>query len=309
MKNIPKLIIALLALTIHTLAGQVFQYGPSAEYVSDSIPFSRLAEKQGTGPFVSTNAFSDTQALSPTTAYNGPKVYGGYQFMSSTYDLGLRIDQSNAGQGMADNLAMAGGYDSLYFNVIGSNVPEFHATQMSFASVFLFKQEDFNNGFKEGNIAIDGFHIGYAKTASGAAASYFNPEGRWLVQVDGTYYLSSSTFSLPAGNTYNQNYSKFSLTNDDLKNTLWAVYDPYTDLFFDGSLAEFDSLVLENVTAAGFYFDDLEFQSTAGTVGMRLGIGEFSISGSVIPEPSVAALLFAGGGLILLILKRKTNQV
>lgn len=306
MKNISRLTPVLLALSIQALSGQVFQYGSSTEYVNENIPFARLAVKEGTGPYVSTNAFSDIVALTPTTGYSGPKVYGGYQFASSTYDLGFRVDQANAGQGIASQLAPAGGYDSLYFNVIVSaHSPEFAATEMSFASVFLFKQEDFNDGFKEGSVSIDGFSLNLYKTASGSGNSSggarFNPSGRWLLQTQGNYYISDAVF------THNSNDQlTHGLSGEDFQNTLWAEYLPEQSLVFDSSSANFMSLDIQGITAVGIYLEEQHFQVNASTIAMRLGVSEFAVTGSVIPEPAVVSLLVAGGMLVLFRIKRRS---
>lgn len=297
-----KLLSALLVLFTTLIHAQVFQYESSGTYVEDHTLYSRQAVKSGTGPYISLNAFSDTEALSPSSGYTGPRFYGGYQFTSSTNDLGFATDSAER---IRHQLPMASDLDALYFNVTGGSVV---GTEMSFAAVFIFKQEDFNPEFRDGNVAVNGFSIGYAKHATGSTSAYFNPEGRWLVQVDGIYYLSNSKFQLPAGNSYNQVYTTFSLTGTDLENTLWAAYNPQTNLFFDAASAEFESLTLENITAAGFYFDDPLFTSSSGQVGMRLAIGEFHLSGSVIPEPATTALFLIGGLLILFQAKRKLSS-
>ncbi len=156
---------------------------------------------------------------------------------------------------------------------------------MSFAGVFVFDQQSFNTPFQEGNVSVNGFSIRIYRHANGASNLWFNPAGRWLVEIDGTYYLSNAVFTGIGIDAY----ADFSLSGSDLASTLWATYDPATNLFFNDSIATFGELALENITAVGFYIEDTSFQSTTGTVGMRLAISEFSVT--TIPEPGPLALI------------------
>lgn len=265
-------------------AATVVQYGPSNSYVEETISFGRTGTPSGSAPYTVQVPFDTTTPLSPSEGYTGPTFYGGYTFSSDTYSIGF------SRQGILNDYAKANGNDLIYLNVVGSSGDtNFYATTMHFASVFVFRQNSFNPPFSTGNVSIDGFSIGVFKHANGSTAPQFKPEGRWLVEIGGTYYLSNQTFT----NTVNESYTTFQLSGEALQSTLWAAYDPASNIFFDASNATFEALNLTGVTSVGFYIEDRDFQTTKGTVGMRLGIGEFSVTTS-IPEPGSLALLGLG---------------
>ncbi len=269
-------------------AATVLQYGPSSDYVIDNSSFERVGSPTGSGPYTVQVDFDETTPLSPSGGYTGPTFYGGYSFSSDSYS--LSFDR----QGFINNYAKANGDDLIYFNLLGpSGNTSFYSSTMHFASVFVFKQDSFNAPFQSGNVTVNGFSISVFKHANGATTTQFKPEGRWLVEIGGTYYLSNQTFI----NTVNESYSTFELSGDDLQSTLWAAYDPSAGIFFDASNADFQSLNLNGVTSVGFYIDETSFQTTSGTVGMRLGIGAFSAT--AIPEPG--SLTFLGVGIPLLL--------
>lgn len=271
-------------------AATVFQYGPGNGYVSDNISFERTGAPSGSGPYTVEVGFDKANPLSPSSGYTGPTFYGGYRFSSDSYT--LSFDR----QGFINDYAKANGNDLIYFNLLGpSGNADFYNTTMQFASVFVFKQDAFNTPFQSGDVTVNGFSISIFKHANGLASTQFKPEGRWLVEVGGTYYLSNQTFT----NTVNESYATFELSGNDLQTTLWAAYDPSGDILFDSSSANFQPLTLEGVTSVGFYIDETSFKTTSGTVGMRLGIGAFSVTSTAIPEPGT--LTFIGVSIPLLL--------
>lgn len=277
-------------------AAVVFNYGPSDSYVSEDIPFQGAAASTGSGPYVSTNSYKQ---LSPASGYSGPAFFGGYTFSSATYNVGFTNTAS--GQGIANSNAILGGKNTLYFNVAGPTNSAFWESEMSFASVFVFQQDSFNEGFTSGGLTVDGFGITLFKHGGNNPTLRFTPTGRWLVQIGETFYLSQATFT----QSVNNESATFSISGNDLSNTQWAAYDPVANLFFDNAPA-FQPMSLTNVTAVGFYVEDTSFRPYSGTVGMRFGVSEFAVTG--IPEPSATGLLMfliLGGGAALAL--RKTQ--
>lgn len=259
----------------------IFEFGPSTSYVTENVDFERIASVTGSGPYTSKVDFDGNTPLSPSSGYSGPAFYGGYSFSSDTHQVGFN------NQVLFNNYAKAGGNDAIYFNVIGPDNASFHETTMHFASVFVFKQASFNAAFQEGSVGVDGFSISLYKHANGATNTQFKPEGRWLVEIGGTYYLSDHTF---ANGIANDTYATFALSGGDLQGTLWAAYNPAADLFFDAASADFQRLDLNSITSVGFYIDDASFKATSATVGMRLGVTSFSVT-TAIPEPGTVALI------------------
>lgn len=269
----------------------VFEFG-SDSYVSQNVDFERTASFTGSGPYITTVAFDDTTPLSPSSGYTGPTFYGGYTFSSESFPVGF------AAQGLFSKYSKIDSVDAIYFNVTGTSGTGFTGTAMRFASVFVFKQSSFNAPFQEGNVSVNGFSISLFKHGGSSAAGRFNPEGRWLVEVDGSYYLSNRAFSTST----NEVHQTFELSGEDLHSTLWAAYDPTSSLNFDLSSAQFQELDLNAVTSVGFYIDEQSF-STNNTVGMRLAVSSFSVTS--IPEPGTIAFLAAGIPFLLGYLLRR----
>ncbi len=290
---------ALILITPMAHSATLFEFGPSKAYVSQRVAFDRTATPTGSGPYTSTVAYDASTPLSPTDNYTGPTFYGGYSFTSQSLNLGFAAE----GQGLIQDYGNTAGNDAIYFNVTGSNNDSFHQTTMSFASLFVFRQAAFNQPFQTGNVSVDGFSISLYRHANGSIASWFKPEGRWLVEINGTYYLSNSVFT---GAT-NDTYATFALSGNDLETTLWATYNPVEDLYFDASSATFNPLALENIAAVGFYIDDPSFQSINGTVGMRLAVDSFTVT-TAVPEPASLAFLALGAPFLLRYLAARKGQ-
>ncbi|WP_309397120.1 hypothetical protein [Cerasicoccus maritimus] len=260
-------------------AATVFEFGPSASYVDSDTSFERTASESGSGPYIFENAFSDTTALSPSSGYSGPKVYGGYIFTSSDIDSGF------SNQAVRNNYSNLGSNDTLWLQTFRSL--GWGSGTFSFAAVYLFKQEEFNAGFETGNVGVDGFSISFYQNSSGSPADKFSPVGRWMVEIDGVYYLSEATISggNGVGNT-------ISISGSELSSTQWAVYSPESSILFDAGSATFETISLSGVTAVGVNFSDDSFTGDAsGSSVVSFGVSEFSVTGTTIPEANSFMLI------------------
>lgn len=271
--------VVLIGCQASTLASVVFNFGPSTNYVESDTNFSRNATRSGSGPWTYLNAFSDTNALSPASAYTGPKFYGGYTLTSSS------VQGSSLAGAILNNWSLVGNVDALR---IYANISTGWAeSELNFASVYLFKQEDFDSPFSSGDFKLEGLSVRYR--ASGADGAFL-PDGRWLVEVEGQYYLSQATIAAAYNTT-----TTVAIGEEALNATQWALYNPSSSLFFSG--VGFSSLDLSKVTAVGVYFEQTSYIGTSNTSAALLAISEFSASGTVIPEPSSAVL--AAWGMLM----------
>ncbi|MGE9290247.1 MAG: hypothetical protein ACQKBT_04600 [Puniceicoccales bacterium] len=249
--------IALSACPSVLLADTLFSFG--GDYSSGDATNSRTAVGTGTGPYYETVTFDDSTPMSPSTNYTGPTYYGGFEFSSSTVNGGI------GRQGIREN----GSEDWIYFQ--SYNASGWDGSELSLHTAILFKQEDWESGFTSGSNTITGLSM---TTNGGYSAGY----GRFLIEIGGSYYVSSSTILMNSTRT-------LELDETDLLSETWASYDPLSDLNFDQDTATFTLLNLNDVTAAGFYVErDSWTASGTGTTPYGLGLESFSVTG--IPEPS-----------------------
>lgn len=274
-------------------ADQVLAFGPATDHVTADTAFATSATRTGAGPYTYLNAFDDTQALSPASGYSGPVFYGGYTMTSST------VQGSSLAGAVLNNWSLIGGNDALriYANVSSG----WDGSTLGFSSVYIFKQADFSAPYGTGDFSLDGLSVTYRASGAGGA---FLPTGRWVVQVDGAYYVSQATITA----TYNT-VSTISLSGSALSSTLWAAYNPSSSLNFDQSVS-FSSLDLSQVTAVGVYFEHDSYLGTSDASAALLAISAFSATGTVspIPEPSSAALLLGLSAAAVVMLRRSSRR-
>ncbi len=253
-------------------------FGPSDSYVSGDVNYARTATESGSGPYTDETAFSDTAALSPSSGYSGPTFYGGYRFDSTEIQSGFN------NQKIRNNYSQMDGNDTLFLQTFRTD--GWGEGTFSFAMVYVFKQADFNAPYSAGSIKLNGMSTTFYQNTSGSPTDEFSPTGRWLIQIDNTYYLSQATIDSPGGSSVT-----VSINESELTSTLWAVYDPTTSLLFDAGSASFESVALSDITSVGVYFGDDSFTGTSNPNSsvVSIGVSEFSASG--IPEPDYGMLL------------------
>lgn len=252
------------ASSFHALADSTFGFGPSDDYVTESIDFSRPAMRQGMsqGPWTYLSAFSDTEPLSPESEYRGPKFYGGYTLTSSD------VKGSILAGTVLSKWPNIGNIDALrIYAALGSG---WDSSVLSFAAVYVFKTVDSEANAQDGKIFLKSLSVRYR--ASGADGAFL-PTGRWMVKIDGVYYLSDAKIN----SAYNT-ISTVTLSEAGLHSVKWTVYNPASSLFFKEG--KFSTLDLSRVTAAGIHFEQTSYQGTSDTSAALLAISEFSASGS-----------------------------
>ncbi len=289
MKNsiIPMSVMLVAGLALPLQAAVLVEYDGANDYSSADSNFSRTDVESGTGPYYSTNAFSDSNPLSPSSDYTGPRFYGGYQYASSTVEGYLsrqQIRQYASGDQIYIQAYRGGGWAGSTLSIHG---------------IYLFNQADFNSGFETGSVSVSGFSMtwsGYISTPD-AGADF---DGRLAVQKDGLYYLSQYVIDLANNN------GSMAISGSALENVQWAVYDPSSDLNFDSSSAVFGNLSLDSITAVGIYFEDDGWNGSGDqTTSFGLGVKSFTVEGSAIPESSSTSIIF---GLAILLLTSRYSR-
>lgn len=281
-------VIVFLSVCAPLYADVVLDYGPSDAYVSEPINFNRTTSSAGTAPYTFTNAFSDTNPLSPTANYNGPTFHGGYQFTSTTI-------QKNISRQRVDNDTNPTDVDQILLQ--GHNSEGWAGTTMSLHGTYVFKQADFNPGYKSGAISLDGLSVEY----TGYGSDDLVLTGRFVVEKDDQYYVSQSTIDLLKWT------GSYDISGTTLASEQWAIYNPESSLDFDASSAVFNSLNLEQITAIGLYFEDDEWEGGVSQTAFSLGISSFEASGTMIPEPSTSLAMLVAIGCLSLVGRRRTK--
>jgi hypothetical protein len=122
--------------------------------------------------------------------------------------------------------------------------------------------------------------------------TYDNQGGNAIARAvikDGTdFYVSQNTFSVTGFDTMS------------IEDTLWAAYDPFTDLNFDQSQT-FAAMSFSNITGVGVYLED---DNMAADSNAQWRFREFSTIITMVPEPTSFAFI-ALGGLALLGRRRR----
>lgn len=248
-----------------TASSLLVSYGPAAGYVSADAGLSRTAVRSGSGPYLDVNGYSDTVPLSPSSGYEGAVFYGGYQFSSSTLDGGFTKEMVRNDYSSMDQIYLqawrSGGW------------PE---STLSLHGIYLFKQEDFTAGLDVGFVVLDGLFVQVSGYGNSSGTQAYDAEGRFVVQIGSTVYVSQTTFDFSANGS-------FSLSGASLTNELWAPYDPSNELNFDQAVAVFSSQDLAGISAVGIYFEDDVWSGTdAATTAFGLGIASFEATGSLL---------------------------
>lgn len=267
------------------LAAVVLQYGPSDDYVSANVNFQNRVQNLsgGTGapgdPYHLTRAFNVATPLSPGANYSGPAFYGGYQLTSTSINPNPALSNQTFHQRVENNQYNSG-EDRIRLQLWRE--AGWAGTDFRFAGAFLFQQADFSSPFDEKELILTGLSTKVNISSTGTG---FTPMARWLIRLGNTYYVSSAAvFS-------SQGLHTASADASDLDAMQWAVYDPFSDLFFDAQSASFSAIGLRGLTAAGLYIDTAHYSGTADPVALELGIAQFGINADTIPEPTTLTLI------------------
>jgi hypothetical protein len=251
--------------------------------VSADTTFQRTATASGSGPYAFQNAFGDTTPLNPASNYTGPTFYGGYSFTSSTINTGITRQQirndRNLHGSTVDSITLqafrTGGWDS---------------SNLSLHGAFLFQESIATGSFSTEQ--VNGINLTWAGSGNAAGATPFAFDGRFIVRMDGAYYVSETVFSLVAGN------GSHALSGPALATERWALHDPAANLDFDQSAASFSLLTLAGVDSVGLYFEnDLWSGTSAANAAFTLELTSFGITTTPIPEPSAWAALLGAAAL------------
>ncbi len=205
--------------------------------------------------------------LSPSAGYSGTSARF-YGEVARTAGSGTFTNvNGNSPQAIVLNNSST---DQLQFRLDGSTM----------SALFLWKQEDFLNGFNTGSLdLVEGSTI-----ALNMVTNVGTTNGRAVVRVNNSYYISSTVVSSGATG----------LISADLTTLSWFNYDPASSLNTVGSSFSLVSGgLISNVKEVGFYFSLTGIQNA-----IRLDSVKFDAI--VVPESSTYALLAGGLGLSFL---------
>jgi hypothetical protein len=214
----------------------VINFGPSETYVSSDIEFDRNATTNIENTAEKVSEFSmETPILKNSATYTGPSIYGGYQFSSTNEAWSFATQKITNRNGNPDSIKL-----QCYSQESWAD------KELSLHGAFLFKHNDVIEGKPSIAMTINGLSVTWSTYFKGTER---NVEGRYIVEIDNDYYVSMSTINMTnSGSNY--------LTAAMLTGAQWAPYHPEQDLNFNEDVAEYATLSLNKVTAAGIYFEE-----------------------------------------------------
>lgn len=232
-----QLALALVSNSATAESSLVFNYGLPNDYVTSDTTFDRTATTTVEAPTTQIAVFSITDPLlKPSeTGYTGPTIFGGYQFSSSTTSSSFPRQQIRNYTDKPDSITLQ-----------NYSQESWSGSELALHGVFLFKQQDFNEGFNTGAISLDGMSVNWSSYFKGGDR---NVEGRYVIQIGDKLFISNTPFSMT-------NRGSNLLTEGSLAITKWAPYLPEVDLNFDASSAIYAPLELKNIQAVGIYFEE-----------------------------------------------------
>ncbi|AHF94120.1 hypothetical protein OPIT5_05995 [Opitutaceae bacterium TAV5] len=260
----------MLAVAPATHAQAIVQWGPDTNIVTGN--------PNGVGLANGVVIFSDTVARSPasgTNGYNGGTFYGGAE---STYTGDTTTDPVRAtGLGWWRILnGSSGANDAIDFG-------SYTRSGDTVTAAYIWKKEDFLNGFSSSaSVSLTSVSATLYNTSPGIITG----TARWLVNVNGQYYVSEGFGLTGAATTYSLN---------DLSSVSWYSYAPGTSLTAIG--AQWVSPDFSDVSAVGLW---MHLENThATTASSAFGrIESFSATATAIPESSASSMVFAGLALV-----------
>ncbi len=158
---------------------------------------------------------------------------------------------------------------------------------IDFTVAVLWKKADFLNGGDSQSVDLttdNALSLDWTDRSNNASLT-----GRWLVDIDGTTYVSNESFSGGA------------VTSSAITSTTWASIDLADSMF--NAPGSFGALSVSDIDGVGFY---LSGNYSGG--GLELAqLNSYSADAAVIPEPSSFALLAGALGMGLVMMRRRRS--
>ena len=220
-----------------TAGDVIVSYDPSEYSLDYDVDFERVATSAPGSSNAKVAPFSDAEPLlqTGTSGYNGPSIYGGYQFSTTNGDWSFGREQVRHNT-KGDHAITLQSYSG----------ETWAGADMALHAVFLFEKSDFNPPFNTKAVSVDGFSIKWNTYFKGTDR---NVIGRYVVQIGGELYVSDFDFGMT-------NRGSSQLGKQHLAGIQWAPYDAATDLNFDAESAEYKTMALDDVTGVGVYVEE-----------------------------------------------------
>lgn len=254
-------------------ANVAVSWGPSPNYVGGHTNGAGLA-----GGLV---PFSDTVARNPGAPYpNGQS--------SGTYYGGAISDNAGGITVWRISNGASGGNDAISF---GSPLNGTPATPERATALYVWKKEDFLSGFNTRTTTITSLTATLQHTGSG---SLLTGNARWVVVVDGSYYVSDAFATTTSQAQY---------TLSALDSVGWFNLIPSTSLSTIGT--QWATPDFSNVTGVGLWYQLTGVGSIATAAG---SIYQFEAGAIAIPEPAHVALVAGALASGLMLFARRKKQ-
>lgn len=244
---------------------------------------------------------SAVQNLTPASGYDAPVdrsgSFSGGWMASQGPAPGVPGGESGNGGGLDNRVVYDGGAKdriSLSLPVAGG--------APAMRGMIVFEKSGFLNGLDQQTVGFDSSSM---LSFSGIMDGY-RPVGRWLVMDGNTWYISQATIIQAAYNTVETH------TLTDPNSVLWAAFIPTENdslgAFFynEAPTTGYEAHTFSDVRGGGIFFDS--YGALAGDGGFsRFVLEDYSMTLSVVPEPSSITFLIAASCALLGLAWRKRS--
>lgn len=252
MTQVTKTIPALLLMAVSGHAQTLVQWGYTAGYVTNDV----MLVSGMSAPL------NNTERQPTNTLYSGGRFFGTYQGADDT------AGQVAQAANIRNNLN--GGNDALMIQMRDNTAP--YGPVVSMHAQYHWRQADFMNGYSSNAVRyLDSLAV------TARLNQYGTGTGRFMVQNNGLWFLSATSFALTNSAA---GYATYSLTGLKGEGS-WAAYAA-TNALDPGTLS-FNAMTLTNVQAVGFYATISRSGVTTNSDTIQLFVEGFTATSTNFP--------------------------
>lgn len=214
----------------------------------------------------------------------GPRFYGGQQ--------AIRFNSGTNSTGFS-GLNQIQNSDQIrrQFTLNGS------AADYQYTDALYFNQADWSS-LTSGQVGFGTTEVAFSLTTAGFATATTG-QIRWLLQDNGNFYVSNTTYASAVSAAY-------SMTGSAATADTWALYAPTaSDLRIPTSGYTISGSTFQNITAVGWVLDVPKFNNGGSSTAVGVAVNSFSSDLVAVPETSSYALILGALALGTMLMRRR----